>query len=304
MSGPIRLRPALRLIRLPNLFTAAADSLSGYLLCGGMASSPGRWLPLVIASMAIYAAGVALNDLLDLEVDRGERPGRPLPSGQLSRGFAFRVILAAFAIGFAASTFSGTRGMIAAAALIGCVTGYDALLRRTVLGPIAMGLCRAINVLMGMSIHPGFGGEVGWTVAVGYGLFIAGITWISRHETEQGSAREPSIGLVFQALALSLIAVATTRGASLPSPPIGRPIPPLFGQIVLLAISVRILSAGLRAARDPRPSTLQHAVRTGILSLIWIHTGLVAAIRGPIAALLIAGLWIPALIAARRIEPT
>ncbi len=38
--------------------------------------------------MAIYAAGIALNDVFDYEIDLKERPGRPLPSGRVSRRFA------------------------------------------------------------------------------------------------------------------------------------------------------------------------------------------------------------------------
>ena len=38
--------------------------------------------------MAIYAAGIALNDVFDYAIDLEERPGRPLPSGRVSRRFA------------------------------------------------------------------------------------------------------------------------------------------------------------------------------------------------------------------------
>ena len=38
--------------------------------------------------MVLYAAGMALNDLFDLEIDRAERPARPLPSGRVSPAFA------------------------------------------------------------------------------------------------------------------------------------------------------------------------------------------------------------------------
>ena len=34
--------------------------------------------------MVLYASGTALNDVFDFEVDRAERPGRPLPSGRVS----------------------------------------------------------------------------------------------------------------------------------------------------------------------------------------------------------------------------
>ena len=54
------LKPYFQLVRLPNLFTAAADSLAGYLLAGGRLEEAARWLPLCGASMAIYAGGIAL----------------------------------------------------------------------------------------------------------------------------------------------------------------------------------------------------------------------------------------------------
>ena len=82
------IKPYLQLIRLPNVFTAAADSLAGWLLVRGTFEAPGRWLPLVAASMATYAAGIALNDVFDYATDLQERPHRPLPSGRVSRRFA------------------------------------------------------------------------------------------------------------------------------------------------------------------------------------------------------------------------
>src|SRR5581483_11719795 len=82
------IKPYLQLVRLPNVFTAAADSLAGWLLVRGTFDEPRRWLPLVAASMATYAGGIALNDVFDYEADLRERPSRPLPSGRVSRRFA------------------------------------------------------------------------------------------------------------------------------------------------------------------------------------------------------------------------
>ena len=39
---------------------------------------------LVAASTALYASGVVLNDVFDLEQDRQDRPDRPLPSARIS----------------------------------------------------------------------------------------------------------------------------------------------------------------------------------------------------------------------------
>ena len=37
------IKPYLQLVRLPNLFTAAADPLAGWLLVRGSLDEPGRW---------------------------------------------------------------------------------------------------------------------------------------------------------------------------------------------------------------------------------------------------------------------
>ena len=79
-----RIKPYLQLVRLPNLFTAAADPLAGWLLVGGDLGEARGWGPLVASGVALYAGGMVLNDVFDYEVDRLERPGRPLPSGRSS----------------------------------------------------------------------------------------------------------------------------------------------------------------------------------------------------------------------------
>ena len=77
-----KLTSYFQLIRLPNVVTAAADSLAGWLLATGSVVEPNRWLPLVFASMVLYASGTALNDVFDIEIDRQERPtGHCRPGG-------------------------------------------------------------------------------------------------------------------------------------------------------------------------------------------------------------------------------
>jgi 4-hydroxybenzoate polyprenyltransferase len=81
-----RLNDWLRLVRLPNLATAVADPLAGFVIVAGLADlgwlPPAGWLAL-LASACLYAAGMVQNDVVDLEIDRAERPDRPLPAGRI-----------------------------------------------------------------------------------------------------------------------------------------------------------------------------------------------------------------------------
>ena len=301
------IKPYLQLVRLPNLFTAAADSLAGWLLARGSLEEPGRWAPLVLASVAIYAAGIVLNDVFDFEIDLVERPGRPLPSGKVSRRSAARFGGIALALGPGLAALSGsTTSLVVALALAACVLGYDAGLKRTVLGPEVMGACRGLNLLLGLSQAPEMGGPAAWTVAFSLALFVAGVTWISRSEVESGKTRGLVAGLILQNLAFVGLIVALIHPDRFPSTGPAGSILPRGGDglLVLLAVASIVNLAGFRAFREPIPKTFQKAVKTGVLSLVWLDVAAVAAVRGPSAALVVAALWAPAFLLGKWLYST
>ncbi|HEX8203153.1 MAG TPA: UbiA family prenyltransferase [Isosphaeraceae bacterium] len=299
------LKPYLQLVRLPNVFTAAADSLAGWLLVRGTFAEPLRWGPLIGASMAIYAGGIALNDVFDYDIDRAERPTRPLPSGRVSRRFAAALGGVLLALGLILAGLSGSViSLIIGALLIGCVVTYDAGAKRTAFGPVLMGACRGLNVLLGMSQVQGLGGPSAWMVAAALALFVVGVTWISRSETETGRIGGVLAGLVLQDAAILGLLLASLRARSFPAAGPGREILPLEGLLVLVVVALVVNRAAGRAVRDPVPATLQRAVKTGVFSLVWLNVGVVAAVRGPTMALAVAAWWLPAFILGRWLYST
>jgi hypothetical protein len=300
----MRIRPLLQLVRLPNLFTAAADPLAGWLLVGGSVAGVGRWGPLAASGVATYAAGMILNDVFDYRIDLAERPRRPLPSGQVSRRFAAWLGGLLLVLGPCLAAIGGTSSLLVSLALSACVLAYDGALKRTPLGPEVMGTCRSLNLLLGMSQAPALGGPAGWLAAGMFGLFVVGVTWISRNETESGKTRGVAAGMILQDLAfVGLLAAALQvfpfRGRS-----DSRPIVPPEGLLVLLLTAWVVNLAGARALREPIPARLQAAVKTGVLSLVWLDVGLVAAVRGLGPALAVAGLWVPAFLLGKWLYST
>ncbi|MGE3822181.1 MAG: UbiA family prenyltransferase [Isosphaeraceae bacterium] len=298
----MRLKPYLQLVRLPNLFTAAADSLAGWLLVGGSLNEPGRWGLLVGASVTLYAAGIVLNDVRDFPIDLRERPGRPLPSGQVSHRLALAMVAVFFASGLGLAWLSGTpHGFPVAVGIVLAVLAYDVWLKSTPLGPQVMGLCRALNLLLGLSLSADLGGLVGWISAASYGTFVCGITWISRNEANDDQGPGPTVvaGLALQNLAIVGQAVAALIARESSTSGMR-----LLGLIVLGLIGVRINQSGLRAIRGPSPKTLQQAVKAGILCLVWLHVGLLLAVRGFEPALAVAVLWFPASLVGRWLAST
>jgi 4-hydroxybenzoate polyprenyltransferase len=300
-----KLTAYLQLIRLPNVLTAAADSLAGWLLVGGSLAEPRRWLPLVSASMVLYASGTALNDVFDIEVDRAERPGRPLPSGRVSirlaawlggLGLLFGPALALAGGSVVASTV--------AVILAACILAYDAGVKHTILGPVFMGACRGLNLLMGMAHAPDLGGAAAWSAAAAYGLYVAGITVISRSETQEGERRGLVAGLTILNLALVGLAAVAMAHQRFPYPSPDRPLIPLEGLFAIGLIALVVNQAAAAAVKQPTPQTLQRTVKTGILSLVWLNVGLVAAVRGPVPAAIVAALWVPAYLLGRWLYST
>ena len=300
MNRGMSIKPYLQLVRLPNVFTAACDSLAGWLLAGGLnRDRPIEVAGLMGASMAIYAAGIALNDLRDVEIDRVERPGRPLPSDAVSTRAAGLIVSLGFAIGLASATWAvGWAGFGSAGALILLVIGYDLSLRRTPLGPVAMGSCRAANLILGASATARFGGPSLWLIALALGVYVAGLTMVSRDEADgvirSGRPRGLGNGLAMQGLALLAIAGLILDPSRFPGLQPRGPLRLVLGLAVWAVVAWVVARAGTRAVRNPGPRALQASVKTSILAMPWLHVATVSAIVGYPTALAIVAVWVPA----------
>jgi len=73
---------------------------------------------------------------------------------------------------------------------------------------------------------------------------------------------------------------------------------------VLILVALVVNLAATRAIYQPVPALIQKTVKTGILALVWIDVGLVAAVRGPQVALAVAAFWVPAYVLGRWLYST
>jgi hypothetical protein len=243
--------------------------------------------------------------VFDCEIDRAERPGRPLPSGQVSRRTAAWLGGLGLALGPSLAFLSGSAASgIVAAALALCILAYDAGMKHTPLGPVFMGACRGLNLLLGMSCAPAMAGPIGWFAALFYGLFVAGITVVSRSETSGGNRGGLIMGLTFQDIALLGLAAITLAHRRFPFPDPDRPLIPLEGLLVLALVALAVNSGASRALRQPIPALIQKNIKTSLLALVWLHVGVIAGVRGLDAAALVALFWAPAYILGRWLYST
>ena len=312
-----RLKAYLQLLRLPNVFTAMADVLMGYLVVRGDQTGGGPLLlaALVGASSLLYLAGMALNDLFDREQDARERPQRPIPSGRVSpRAAAWlgaELLLLGAGLGWLASSLiGGARAGATATLLAASVVLYDRWLKRTPLGPAAMGCCRALNVLLGMSAAPVIWQTPHALIAAGLGTYIAGVTWFARTEAAVSRRRALAGAVAVMAAGVALVA-AFPRFAADGDLAIFARVDAGRWYVLWLALFLLIGGRAAAAVADPSPRNVQRAVKNAILSLIVFDAAVAFAVRDwglPVAdwsgAVAILLLVVPALFLGRWIYST
>ncbi|MFQ5512343.1 MAG: geranylgeranylglycerol-phosphate geranylgeranyltransferase [Candidatus Krumholzibacteriia bacterium] len=80
-----RLPAAIAILRPHNMLATAASVVVGYHLAGGAAYTT-VVLPAVFTAL-VTGLGNLINDYYDADIDRINRPARPIPSGRLTRGY-------------------------------------------------------------------------------------------------------------------------------------------------------------------------------------------------------------------------
>ena len=244
-----RARAWLEIMRISNAPTVVSNAIAGAAIGVCLhANGLDRWdrIPpstyLVLAvPLLIYTAGMILNDAFDAEIDARERPGRPIPSGRISRTAAFAVGAALLALALGACTAAGSSmALQLTVVLAACVLVYDAVHAVLPVSVVLLAACRALAVLVPLSA---FQGEpMQWGLAtlslpVAVAVWTVGLSILAR-----GEVSPPAQG---------------RHGGRLPGP-IELMVPGFFACVVCVAIVVRF------ARDDESPSRLRLLVPLGI----------------------------------------
>ncbi|MEI7437383.1 MAG: UbiA family prenyltransferase [bacterium] len=272
----------LELLRAPNLLTVPGDVLAGFALAGG---AQGQWPVLVVAGgagLALYVAGLAINDYADRAEDFRERPGRPIPSGRLSPVAVLLTGLLALGLGLGAAGLSGSRSLAVAVILSLAIIAYNYGLKRLRgIGALNMGLCRGLNLLLGASVagQENFLGALPLTTllaAISETLLVAVVTSIAAHETETRR-----LGFwrwlpgVVSGMALLMLAACTRW----PSDGVGRMLAVLFTGVLAVGW---FLAVGHALRGTPSPVTVGRGIGAWIRGLLLLQACFCAlAVQAP-----------------------
>jgi len=327
-----KLSDYLRLMRISLIPTAWSNVLMGFAVGIGVSNLFEFWpqlLAVLICSSCLYIAGMVLNDVYDIDIDRVERPERVIPGGKINLRHAkmfgyslitIALILAAFiSIEFGFRNGGGWTLMAPtfpiAVGLAILILFYNRLAKHTAFGPLVMGACRMFNVLLGASLtQASFDingtGQGLFYVALAIGLFVAGITWFAKHENSTGRNITLYLGAGCMTLAVAGLAAfpftdAFWNGIFASNLAGSNRTPTLFMGILALMV-FPVAKRVILAMTTCQPRDIKLAVITSLLTIIMIDASICYLVSpmAPAYAVTVACLIIPAFLMCRRIMAT
>ena len=272
----------LRLMRPANIVTSVADVLAGIAISGLFTAQPFKngYLPdillLCLATIGLYGGGVVFNDVFDASLDSIERPERPIPSGLISVREASLLGGILLIGGIAAAFLSGyTSGIIAFLIAVAALVYNRWSKHNAIIGPLNMGLCRGLNLLLGISIIPP-ALQNWWGLAAVPIIYIASITMISRGEVHGGSKNILYAACLLYSLVIGFILYFSFSHGMI-----------IISAIYLLPFAWMIFAPLITAIREPVGRNIGKAVKAGVVALILMNAAWAAAFGAVYPAILI-----------------
>ncbi|MBJ6366657.1 UbiA-like protein EboC [Snuella sedimenti] len=254
----------LQIMRPANIITSIADIIAGIAIAGFLV--PELWnqqiithiILLSLTTAGLYAGGIVFNDVFDIEQDKINRPERVIPSGRLTLKEAklFGIVLFTTSI-IVAFLVSNTSGILAITITLSALL-YDKYSKHNrVLGPLNMGLCRGVNLILGMSINMELDPKY-YLIGILPVLFISAITLTAQKETKGKNKLAIAFAMLLDAvIVIGFIVMHQYFNLSIKNA--------FIFLIVWYGINV---IAKLKAILNNNPKLIQKAVKLGVLSLI------------------------------------
>jgi len=233
-----------------------------------------------LVAFFLMAATMVMNDYYDLEIDRVNNPGRPIPSGLISPHGALSYCFLLGVIGLVFAVFTNLSGFIVATFALGLMMYYNTRGKRMgFFGNILVSVCVALPFI--------YGGIVVDSVKPILGLFsiMAFLSNLGREVTKgvmdidgdalkdvktvavsYGSSKASRISALFFSLAVLIS----------PIPIVFDMVSTLYMPLVAVA-DVGFIASSIVFAKDPSRGT---AKTVKSLALIWMTIGLAAFVAG------------------------
>lgn len=282
-------------MRPANMVTAVADILAGIAISGILINSVATpWfviLCLCLSTACLYGGGIVFNDVFDAELDKIERPERAIPNGVISLANATVLGSALLISGIIlASITSLTSGLLAFGVSCFALIYNKFGKHHAFFGPLTMGICRGLNLLLGLSIVPQML-QQHYLLALIPIVYIFSITMTSRGEVHGGNTKNLYLAAILYAAVIGAIATFAFLNDRL-----------LWSLLFLLPFALMIFKPLFTAIKNPIGKNIGAAVKAGVISLIlmdaaWAVTFDAVILAFVIAALLPLSIWLSKLFA-------
>ena len=285
----------LRMMRPANIVTSVADVLAGIAIAGVFtATVAGHWLSIVLlccSTACLYGGGIVFNDVFDAGLDRVERPERAIPSGlvTLTEATLLGAVLLLTGI-ILAALHSLTSGIFALAIAFFALLYNKAGKHHSFFGPLNMGVCRGLNLLLGVSIISAMLYTHYWLACIPV-IYIFSITMTSRGEVHGGNQKNLYIAACLYAIVIGSILYFSFINQQW-----------LWSLIFLLPFAWMIFKPLTKAIQQPIGKNIGAAVKAGVISLILMDAAWAVTFSSiypalGIAALLPVSIWLSKLFA-------
>ncbi|HJR85507.1 MAG TPA: UbiA family prenyltransferase [Nitrososphaeraceae archaeon] len=253
---------------------------------------------LVTISILLYCVGLVLNDLFDYEVDKKERPNRPLASGKISKKAAMILVTILAAISLILSLLVSVTTFSISVLLLVIIFGYDKYLKNTQAGPFTIAAARVGNIILGTTVNISNIENFPQNFLL---IFILTITFVyvsligflSRYEVQGFSVKIrsyliPSIiaGIIFSIVIFNLIGLLK------------------YQSLLILALFSFIMAKTIYRIHNKESTGIQQAIKQMILSIIVLDSTFLTGIAGLEIGLPVLILLAPLLVLAKKMYMT
>jgi 4-hydroxybenzoate polyprenyltransferase len=247
-------------MRPANIVTSVADVLAGITISGYIFGPEIDFLAIILlclSTIGLYGGGIVFNDVFDFELDKIERPERAIPSGavKLSEAIVLGLFLLVFGIAsaFLHSMLSGIIAILIAV----CALVYNKFSKHhPFIGPLNMGTCRGLNLLLGVSIIA-YSLNNSYIIAIVHLIYIFSITIISRGEVHGSNKNKLFSGAFLYALVIGVMLFFAWQKEQI-----------LLALIFIVPFAWMICRPLFRAILEPIGKNIGLAVKAGVISLI------------------------------------
>jgi len=270
------------MMRPANVVTSIADVLAGAAIAGFFSAETFSnhlltIIMLCISTACLYGGGIVFNDVFDADLDKIERPERAIPSGKVSlrQASIFGSILLLIGV-IAATLVSLTSGLLALAIALFALLYNKISKHHYFWGPLNMGCCRGLNLLLGVSIIAGALWQWYFLALVPI-IYIFSITMISRGEVHGGSRLNLYIAAILYCIVTSFLLCFSYLNNKL-----------LLSAVILIPFLWMIFRPLSKAIQNPIGKNIGGAVKAGVISLILMDAAWAATFSTIYTALIIA----------------